>query len=239
MIVFGTSSVSLHLSQTAPLRTEYLLKSLIIGAIPVILALIIGSAPKQLFSWLDTPLLVACRNPDNPSVLIGPPWTLSATRDITALGSVIVLTAVATLMTGLLLVSRLYRSAGIYALASLATLVSMTTAKNYFSRTRPAEVPPLDIASGFSFPSGHAMMSAMLYLTMLFVLEDYLSRPQKIYLGFALTLLTLAIGCSRVLLGVHYPSDVLAGWLSGLGLAICWRGVIHCKAKVGAMQEKN
>lgn len=219
------------MTPNSPAKRSILLKSLTAGILLIVSGLLIGLAPERLFSWLDCPALFACRTANNPAILIGPSWALSAARDVTALGSVLVLTTVAIMITGLLVVSRLFASAAIYATASVSSLAAMSYAKLVFSRIRPVEIPALDQASGFSFPSGHALMSATVYLTFLFLLEEFLTRPQKIYLGFALTFLILAIGVSRIMLGVHYPSDVIAGWLCGFGLAICWRGVIRNNRK--------
>ncbi len=197
------------------------------GIALIVIGLSIGIAPEQNFAWLDKPLLVACRDPIHHDILVGPQWIPGAVRDITALGSTIVLTVFALNLFGLLLTSKLYRSASIFAAASATGCLLMSIFKLFFSRIRPAELPALEVATGFSFPSGHAMMSTLIYLTFVFVIEEYLTRPQKIWLGLSCVLLAVAIGCTRVMLGVHYPSDVLAGWMVGGGLALCWAGVIR------------
>ncbi|MBY0546303.1 MAG: phosphatase PAP2 family protein [Candidatus Obscuribacterales bacterium] len=223
------------MTPNSPDKRSILVKSLTVGTFLIVSGLLIGLAPERIFDWLDCPALFACRTANNHAVLIGPDWSLSAARNVTALGSVLVLSTVAITITGLLMVSRLFASAAIYAAVSITSLAAMSYAKLFFSRNRPVEIPALDQVSGFSFPSGHAMMSATMYLTLLFLLEEYLTRPQKIYVGFALTFLVLAIGVSRIILGVHYPSDVIAGWLCGFGSAICWRGVIRSNRKSSAI----
>ncbi len=101
--------------------------------------------------------------------------------------------------------------------------------KYFFARPRPQLVPHADIVSTSSFPSGHSMMSALTYL----VLGALLARSQerkilKAYFLLLATLLTLLIGTSRVYLGVHWPSDVLAGWAAGAVWAmLSWLAARH------------
>jgi undecaprenyl-diphosphatase len=101
---------------------------------------------------------------------------------------------------------------------ALGTILS-TILKLVFDRPRPDLVPHgMDVYT-LSFPSSHAMMSALVYLT----LGALLARTQKsvrlrIYLLVCAILLTFLIGVSRLYLGVHWPTDVLAGWAVGS----CW-----------------
>jgi len=93
----------------------------------------------------------------------------------------------------------------------------MVGLKDWFQRQRPECVPHLVMAAYTSFPSGHAMMSAIVYLTIGAILARIEARKMvKIYLIAIFSLLSLVIGMSRVYLGVHYPSDVVAGWLAGI-----------------------
>lgn len=87
--------------------------------------------------------------------------------------------------------------------------------KLLFHRQRPT-LPHLVEATGFSFPSGHAMLSFIFYgLVAYLVLLNFPGKALKTALICLLTLLILAIGASRIYLGVHYPSDVLAGFAAG------------------------
>jgi undecaprenyl-diphosphatase len=100
-------------------------------------------------------------------------------------------------------------------------LIISIVLKDAFARPRPQLVPHLSYVTSYSFPSGHSMLSAIVYLT-LGTLLSRLVKPLKIkmyIIGIAL-LLTFLVGISRVYAGVHYPTDVLAGWAAGLTWAL-------------------
>ncbi len=118
------------------------------------------------------------------------------------------------------------RAAAWLVLASVAggTLLSVIL-KLVFARPRPDAVPHLITVSSASFPSGHAMLSAVVYLTLGALLSRVEGPPRvKIYVLSIAVLLTLMIDMSRVHLGVHWPTDVLGGWCAGAAWAtLCWR----------------
>jgi undecaprenyl-diphosphatase len=166
----------------------------------------------------------ALRQPDDPATPIGPKWLHEAGRDITALGGVLVLSLVTFGVAGYLLMIRKYHAMWLVLIATFSGLVVSTLLKYAVSRDRPEIVPHLSHVYTSSFPSGHSMLSAVVYLT----LGSLLARlvPQwklKMYfIGLALAI-TFLVGVSRVYMGVHYPTDVLAGWTAGLVWAIlCW-----------------
>ena len=93
----------------------------------------------------------------------------------------------------------------------VATLVVDTLLKESVRRPRPTLANPLAHAHGFSFPSGHASGAASVYLPIAVVLMTFLPGPRRRVVIGAATLLCIAVATSRVLLGVHYPTDVIAG----------------------------
>jgi undecaprenyl-diphosphatase len=169
----------------------------------------------------DPWLLGELRSTSDPSLPIGPIWLRSLMIDLTALGGVSVLTIITAVATGYLLAVRKHATAGFLVAAIAGGAVVSTLLKAIYARPRPELVAHLVEVHSASFPSGHAMNSAITYLTMGVLLaraeED---RRVRIYLLSVAIGLTLSIGFSRVYLGVHWPSDVVAGWCVGGAWAI-------------------
>ncbi|MDZ4778042.1 MAG: phosphatase PAP2 family protein [Alphaproteobacteria bacterium] len=165
---------------------------------------------------IDRAILATMREPGAPHEPIGPEWFIIAMKDITSLGSTTVLTLIVLSAAGYLLISRRYRLAGIFAASMIAGTLFNALLKNIFERARPEFVAAGVPIDSFSFPSGHAMLSAITYLTLGALLAR--SDRQKAHKGYIVGLaivITLLIGSSRLYLGVHYPTDVLAGWSIG------------------------
>jgi undecaprenyl-diphosphatase len=173
---------------------------------------------------LDRAILLALRNPADVTDPIGPSWFEEIARDVTALGGNAVLTLVtATAVIYLALIRK--RHAALLVLASVVGgLVLSTLLKLGFERPRPDLVPHGARVYTASFPSGHAMLSAVVYLTLGALLARVQPgrRAKAFVVGMAI-LISLLVGASRVYLGVHWPSDVLAGWCVGAAwAALCW-----------------
>lgn len=153
----------------------------------------------------------------------GPMWLQSMMRDASALGSTLGLSLVVCLAVLFLLLSR-RGSMALFVLASaLGGVLLSTLLKGAFSRPRPDVIPHGDFVTSASFPSGHSMMSATVYLTLAILLVRLAdTRAQKCYIVGAALLLSGIVGLSRVYLGVHWPTDVLAGWLAGGAWALGW-----------------
>ncbi|MBZ5633271.1 MAG: phosphatase PAP2 family protein [Acidobacteriia bacterium] len=171
----------------------------------------------------DQKLLLAFRH-SGTRALLGPPSVQQAARDITALGGVAVLTLVTAFASGFLALDGKKHMA-LFVLGSvLGGLAASTILKDVFHRARPDLVPFDVYVSGGSFPSGHSMMSAVTYLTLGALLARSQERKRlKAYFLLLAMFLTFAVGVTRVYLGVHWPTDVLAGWTAGAVWALlCW-----------------
>jgi len=170
---------------------------------------------------LDERVLRSLRTPADPAIPIGPGWLLPAAQSLTALGSVAVLLLVVLAVAGFLALAQLWRNLALVLGASGGGLLLMMALKRVFERPRPSVVPPLTFETSYSFPSGHAMMSAVIYLTLGTLLAQLCPRWwERVYVIAVAGVLTLIIGLTRLYLGVHYPSDVLAGWSVGLAWAL-------------------
>lgn len=168
----------------------------------------------------DQSILLLFRDPENVNQLIGPSWVHEAVRDVTSIGSFSIL---GLLVVGIVIYLLLTRRRGIalFALASvlggtaLSTLLKMT-----YNRPRP-DLATMSQQFTSSFPSGHAMLSAVTFLTLGAILSQLApTRALRIYVIVAAILLTVLVGVSRVYMGVHFPSDVLAGWCLGAAWAL-------------------
>lgn len=185
----------------------------------------------------DRAVLLAMREPGNPAEPIGPAWFDEAARDITALGSFACLGLLLASVTGYLLL-RGKRATATLLLVSVGggTIVS-TLLKYAFARPRPDVVMPAARVFTASFPSGHATMSAITFLTIAALLARAEAKPRlKAYILVLGVALTVLVGSSRIYLGVHYPTDVLAGWCLGAAwAAMCW-GIATRLQRRGAVE---
>jgi undecaprenyl-diphosphatase len=173
----------------------------------------------------DEALLLAFRDPGNLSNPVGPAWLQIMFRDITSLGGYAVVTLITLAVIGYLLMGG-KPGAALWVLASVGGgAVFSSLLKLGIDRPRPDLVAHLVEVTTASFPSGHATLAAVTYLTLGALLSRVESRGStKIYILTVAVALTLLIGISRVYLGVHWPTDVLAGWCVGLAWAmLCWR----------------
>ena len=202
------------------IEVRLLLAFLLIAALAFLFIRLAAEMSEGDTLGFDRQIIEALRSPGDRSVPIGPAWLRAAMLDVTALGGVSVLTLLTVVIAFYLVVARKLATA-IFLAASIAGGGMLGVAlKHLFMRPRPDVVAHLVDVSTTSFPSGHATNSAVVYLT----LGALLARTQKdravrIYLIGAAMLLTLTVGFSRVYLGVHWPSDVLAGWCVGAAWA--------------------
>jgi undecaprenyl-diphosphatase len=186
----------------------------------------------------DEWLLRLLRRPDNPHIPIGPLWLMEAALDITALGGRTLLLLVILSAAGYLALDRRYGAMWFVTAAAAGGGLLSTAMKLLFDRDRPDIVPHLVTVVSPSFPSGHSMLAAVIYLTLGALLARFAARRRtKVYALTIAILVTVLVGSSRVYLGVHYPTDVLAGWCAGLVWALgCWLVAKYLQSR-GAVEQ--
>lgn len=174
------------------------------------------SLDRALLAWLRP-------HPDTHDAL-GPAWVEEAVADLTALGGISVLALFAVAVMGFLIIQRKHLSAAMLPFALAGGVVLSESLKGLFERDRPpAEFAAVETINA-SFPSGHALLATVFYLTVGVMLARTMARKRvKAYVIGAALLLALLVGASRVYLGAHWATDVLAGWSLGAAWAMaCW-----------------
>jgi undecaprenyl-diphosphatase len=170
---------------------------------------------------LDRAIILALRSAGDPNDPLGPRWVEEMMRDFTALGGLSILTVMVLAVAGYLLLADKRRTALLVVVASVGGILLGAALKYGFGRPRPDLVSHGAMVYTASFPSGHAMMSAIVYLTLGTLLASVEPNVRiKLYLFGVALLLTALVGISRVYLGVHWPTDVVAGWAAGLAWAL-------------------
>lgn len=179
----------------------------------------------------DREILLAMRNTQGA---IGPVWLQGVVRDLTALGSHVVLILVVLIVASYLLLLRDRTTALFVVVSALSGTFLNTLLKLLFGRPRPDIISHLTEVATLSFPSGHAALSAVIYLTIGFLLagthRSFVFRAY--FIGVAIVL-TLLVGVSRIYLGVHYPTDVIGGWSFGTAWALL------CLSGLQALQRRR
>ena len=192
------------------------------GAVLVLAILGYAIAGGDRFAF-DSGIMLWLRQAGDPAVPAGPLWLKQAMIDITALGGETVLTLAVALIIGFLAASRHLLAAALVFAGTVTGSIAVALAKSLVGRARPALVDHLVEVGSASFPSGHAANSAIIYLTIALVSIQVIPyRAARRFVVGATLLLVTAIGVSRVYLGVHWPSDVLAGWSFGTLWALAW-----------------
>jgi undecaprenyl-diphosphatase len=171
-----------------------------------------GGATKT----LDEQVLRMLRHNHNPALPRGPKWLPQVAQDVTSLGSGSNLTLASGIAVGFLCLHRRFRAAGFLTVSLGSGLILSHLLKKFFLRERPTVVPHLTHFDPGSFPSGHSMGTTLVYLTLGGIISRQTRRllSKAYFLSVALGL-TVLVGISRIYLGVHFPSDVLAGWAVG------------------------
>lgn len=170
---------------------------------------------------LDQRLLLAMRTPGDPGDPLGPLWVEEAMRDVTAMGSTAVVGFITLSAAAYLIIRRNYQTALLLLVAVFGAYLLSHILKSTFGRPRPDLVPRATAVFNPSYPSGHSMLAAVVYLTLgaLLARQEAQRRLKLFIMGLAI-FTAAAIGISRIYLGVHWPTDVVAGWAAGAIWAI-------------------
>jgi undecaprenyl-diphosphatase len=190
-------------------------------------------------SRFDRTLLLAFRVPNDLSTPIGPRWLQESARDVTALGGFTVLTLVTAVAFAILMLLGRRTQAWILAGSVVLAQVFAEATKAIVHRPRPDLVPQRDLVYSTSFPSGHALMTPVVYLTLAAIIAAGHPRLAiKAILLIGAAILVVLVGVSRVYLGVHWPSDVLAGWTIGAMIALAASVLLSTSAPRQNANEK-
>ena len=157
------------------------------------------------------------------SLLVAHPWVFEVMRDLSGLGSTVVLTLFTVITAGYLALVSMRPSALLVAASTISGSLCVSAFKVVFGRARPDTAYAELVATTLSFPSGHATMSAVVFLTLGALVAS--TRPlwiERIYILCAAATMTMLVGISRIALGVHWATDVLGGWAFGSAWAIAW-----------------
>ena len=172
----------------------------------------------------------------------GPPWLVEMVRDMTSLGGVLLRNLLAIGAAAALLFMRLRREAVLLAFTVMSGWGVNTLLKTAVGRARPEIVPHLTEAGGASFPSGHSFNSAVVFIAIALAFATLSARAsvRAVVIGAAVVL-SLAVAWTRVWLGVHFPTDVIAGWLGGAGWAFLATALLYRPARATSdlMSENN
>ena len=207
------------------LEAGTLISLVAIAAAGLLFAELVDEVLERESRAFDNAVLLALRNPLDPADPVGPMWLERIFREITILGGTTVVTLITIAVIGFLLVDSKRGAALLVFFSVIGGALLGPLLKVGFNRPRPDLVAHLVEVQTASFPSGHALLSAVAYLTLGALLARVMGQLRlKIYILTIALMLTVLIGSSRVYLGVHWPTDVLAGWLAGaLWAVVCWR----------------
>ncbi len=222
------------------------------GVAPLIALLVVSGAGAFLeladdvqegdYRSFDSQVLLAFRTPGDLGTPLGPAWLRQSMIDVSALGGFTLVWAMTGLSFGLLVILRRWAAAAILAAGVGGISVLNAVLKLGFHRARPQVVPHLAEVSNASFPSGHATIAAATYLIIGALLaQTFQRRTPRVYVVAITVAITLAVGISRLYLGVHWPTDVMAGWALGSAWALVFWLIAHAvnraAPKVGAGAE--
>jgi undecaprenyl-diphosphatase len=228
--VLQAPDAKLALREIGVIALVFVGAALLLLAFAVLAEEVVEGDTHSLDVWLMSLFTVA----GNPADRIGPDWFEEMVRDVTALGSYAFILVTVVIVGGYLLLVRKVDLAALMVGAIAGGMAISHLLKELFDRPRPDIDHAVRVFTA-SFPSGHATLSAVTFLTLAALLtRTRARRGVKIYFVAVAVILTILTGMSRIYLGVHYPSDVLAGWCVGSGWAIlCWAAALLLQRRKG------
>jgi len=181
---------------------------------------VISGDTQEFDEWV----LNSLRYNGNTKLPIASMWFTGLLADITVLGGATIIFIITAAVVFYLMIQRQYEFMWLILIATIGGVLLSLGLKEIFARERPPLIFHLLTVKSMSFPSGHAMMSSVVYLTQGALLAKTRSNKNlRVYILIVAIILVFLIGISRIYLGVHYPTDVLAGWSAGLAWAsLCW-----------------
>ena len=205
-----------------PKRDLALLKLLLMGLLSLLLGLAFIHIGSEVLEGdtlsVDQNVLQAAQR-----LRLTYPWVASVMRDLSGLGSTMVMALFTVATVGYLLLASQRVTAILVAATVLTGTALNSTFKLIYGRLRPDPAFSDFAVSGLSFPSGHASMSAIVFLTLgVLIARSQTRLAERAYVLTVSAMLTLLVGVSRIALGVHWTSDVLGGWVFGTAWAMAW-----------------
>jgi len=215
------------------LNQNFILRRIEIKVLVAVLAIVVGTVGFILIAgfvisgstdYFDVQVLRLLRTTGNLARPIGPKWLFEIMRDITSLGGATIVFLITFIVIVYFFLQKQYSMLFLVFAAVIGGGLIDLELKVIFSRIRPQVVPNLIQEISYGFPSGHSMMSTIIYLSLASLIARLQSRwRDKIYIISVAVFLSFMIGISRIYLGVHYPTDVFGGWSLGLAwAAFCW-----------------
>jgi len=189
----------------------------------------------------DESIIKYFRVEGNNSEPTGPYFLTESMRDITSLGGETIITIITIFVVGFLYFQKRYNTMWLLLVATIGGILISLGLKEFYGRARPDISYRLISVTPLSFPSGHSMMSAIVYLTQAAIIARIQKNKKiRIYILSAALFLVFIIGFSRVYLGVHYPTDVIGGWTVGLAWAsFCWLVAWYLQKRNKLKQQTN
>ncbi|OXT01580.1 hypothetical protein B7H23_00980 [Notoacmeibacter marinus] len=219
-----TARALLNELRSSPLSLASMIVAAIASAALFVFLAIADEVDEGETERLDQAVLLFFRHAGDPEQTIGPPWVRESAIEFTALGGIPVVTLLVITVLGFLAIERRWGAALFVSIGILGGMALSTSLKLFYSRPRPDLVTQLDVIHTKSFPSGHATITTCVVLTLAVMLIRLTDNPRgRVYIFVMAVIYALLIGVTRVYLGVHWPSDVLAGWAIGTFWAcFCW-----------------